>query len=120
MIVVLFGRKYPYQTEGEVLFENIARRLSLDVYSVKYCYSSDPPSRLEFRQGMRNQRRRELMKEWYALPRFPTVVGCGWMACDLLYNESKTRMKTRIGCKWLIRDSESNPQWAWLTYDPTG
>jgi hypothetical protein len=29
-------------------------------------------------------------------------------------------MKTRIGCKWLIRDSELNPQWAWLTYDPNG
>lgn len=123
MLIVLFGRKYPYQTEGEVLFENIARRLSLSVgnFYVDHCYTSDPPSRVEMRASIRKSRREELMAKWSGLPKFPTIIGCGWMACDLLFNEAKTKMNTRIGCKWLIADSwESTERWAWLTYDPNG
>jgi hypothetical protein len=119
MLIFLLGEKQKYKTQGEELLENICDRynLSYDVdYNVFYCYVAPVPKRTDDRP--RDYRLKELMDYWLSNLSNPIIVGFGWLSCDLLFHVGKTKMKSRIGCKWIIEGYEQPEKRAWLTYDP--
>jgi hypothetical protein len=111
----LLGEKQKYQTEGETLLENICLRYNLikdKHYKLYYCYAAQPRGRAVARP--RESARHNLMKMWLTDVN-PIIVGFGWIACDTLFEVGRSRLKTKVGCKWRIKDYEQN--WAWQSYD---
>jgi hypothetical protein len=119
MLVFLLGEKQRYKTQGEELLENICDRYCLrsDVdYTTYYAYWAPVPSRVDDRP--RDNRRKELMDYWLGTFSNPVIIGFGWVSCDLLFRVGKSKMNSRIGCKWIVEGYDNPERRAWLTYDP--
>jgi hypothetical protein len=111
----LLGVEPNYDPAGEQLLRMILNRYGLgDVWTIAYCYEEAPPTRQKARKPLLEARREALMSEWGNDSQ--QIIGCGWMACEMLTGHGKTKLGGLVGTKWLVWNSEVRH--AWVTYDP--
>jgi hypothetical protein len=111
----LLGVEPNYDTAGEQLLRMILNRYGLgDVWTIRYCYEEKPPTRQKARRSLLEARRATLIGEWGNESQ--QIIGCGWMACEMLTGHGKTKLGGLVGTKWGLWDGLTRQ--AWLTYDP--
>jgi hypothetical protein len=94
----------------------LARYGIYEGYRMSFCYQETPPSTIKERAGLLAEARTRLEAEWLAQP--GTLVGLGWMPCELLTGKGKTKLKDKVGTKWSYVGDGNIVRTAWITYDP--
>jgi hypothetical protein len=118
---LIMGVKKKYETDGVRLLVHVLHRYSLfaDKYTLEYCYDTEPPTRAKERAELVKRRRttleRDVLEEEESLG---PIVGCGWMACELLTGKGKTRLKDMVGTRWTYVGNITRS--VWLCNDPSG
>lgn len=93
----------------------LARYGIFEGYRMEYCYDETPPSTVKDRAGLLTEARTRLESVWLQQP--GTVLGFGWMACEVLTGRGKTKLKDKVGTKWSYVGNNNILGTAWITYD---
>ena len=114
---LLLGVQQTYETDGVALLKHILRRYSVDddEFSIEYVYSKPPAPTIIGRAPEITIARRRLERAWVD---GGPVIGCGWMACELLTGKGKTKLKDVVGTKWKYAPDHS--RFVWICNDPAG
>jgi hypothetical protein len=102
------------ESDGVRMLRLILARYGIyEGYRMDFCYQETPPSKAKDRVDLLMAARTRLEGVWLQQP--GTIVGLGWMPCELLTGKGKTKLKDKVGTKWSY---VNNACTAWITYDP--
>lgn len=113
---LVLGVKSKYDTDAVRLLKHVLHRYSLfaDKYIIEYVYETMPPTQAKQRKLMAAEARERLEAGWLEEP--GPVIGLGWIPCEILTGRGKTKLKDRVGTRWIYVGSIDRP--VWVCNDP--